>query len=241
MSKEDLKEDIISDINRLLSKDGKDGENINELFNSNAGEKPVMQQQKISSQFNQMPSPQQIQQMEQQQMQQQLEQQMYQQQMEQQHMQQQMSPQMQQQLQQQAMQQQAMQQQAMQQHAMQQQAMQQHAMQQQAMQQQMQHLSPQQQQMLMQKMYNNQNPGLLKEHLINQNNSFDINNIIYNQRDSLVLFLLYVILLTPQVNGLMNKIPYTSDVDNYPGYLGILLRGVIFITIYISMKNLNLL
>jgi len=223
MSKEDLKEDIISDINRLLSKDGKDGENINELFNSNVSEKQVMQQspQKIAipaqyNQMQQMPTPQQIQQMQHQQMQHQ--------QMHPQIQHQQMQPQMQPQM-----------------HPQMQHALHQQALQQQAMQQQMQNISPQQQQMLMQKMYNNQNPGLLKEHLINQNNSFDINNIIYNQRDSLVLFLLYVILLTPQVNGLMNKIPYTSDNENYPGYLGILLRGVIFITIYISMKNLNLL
>ena len=32
MSKEEIKDDIINDINRLLSKDGKDTENLNELF-----------------------------------------------------------------------------------------------------------------------------------------------------------------------------------------------------------------
>jgi len=74
----------------------------------------------------------------------------------------------------------------------------------------------------------------------NSNNSFDINSIMYTNRDSLVLLLLYLILLTPQVNSILNKIPYTSEEGNYPGYIGILLRGFIFIGSYISMRKLNL-
>jgi hypothetical protein len=245
MNKEEIKEDIIRDINNLLSKDSKD-ENINELFNGSMNEKKqiqqnpqVMPQQKVSMP-NQQLTPQQIQQMQQHQMQQQMQQQ-----------------QMQQQMQQQQMQQHQMQQQ-MQQQQMQQPQMQGHL-------QHMQHpghnqLSPQQQQLLNQQllqqginpqmlqqqginpqMLQRLNPAMLKEHLANQNNTSDsISNMIFSQRDSLVLFLLYVILLTPQINSIMNKIPYTSDNDNYPGYLGILLRGVIFISLYIGMKNLNL-
>ena len=58
--------------------------------------------------------------------------------------------------------------------------------------------------------------------------------------DFATFLILYIILLTPQVNNLINKIPYTSESDNYPSYLGILLRGLIFISIYIGMKNINL-
>jgi hypothetical protein len=130
---------------------------------------------------------------------------------------------------------------------------------QQLLQQMPQQLSPQQQQQINQQMMHQQmmqgmnpqmmhrmqqmnNPNMIKEHLSNQNNSSDgISKMIFSNRDSLVLFLLYIILLTPQVNSVMNKIPYTSDYDNYPGYLGILLRGIIFISLYIGMKNLNLL
>ena len=233
MSKEEIKEDIINDIHRLLSKDSKESENINELFNNTISEKPQVLPPKVQQQSQQV----------------------------------QLSPQQMQHLQQQQMQQQQMQQQ-LQQQQLQQQQMQQH-MQQQHMQQQMQpQLSPQQQQMLQQQLLNQQmaqqipqgnqqvtpqmmqrmqqmhNPQMIKEHLVastTTNNSIDFNNIIYSQRDSMVLFLLYVILLTPQVNTLMNKIPYTSDNNNYPGYLGILLRGLCFIIIYIGLKNLNML
>jgi len=215
MSKEEIKEDIINDIHRLLSKDPKETENMNELFNSTMSEKPQMVQPKV-----QQP------------------------QMQQQQMQQQLTPQQIQQLQQQQLQQQQMQQQQMQQH-MQQQHMQQQLqqqMQQQHMQQQMQQQQQQQQltPQMIQRLQQMQNPQVVKEHLAS-NAPIDFNNIIYSQRDSMVLFLLYVILLTPQVNSLMNKIPYTSDDNNYPGYLGILLRGLIFIIIYIGLKNMNML
>jgi hypothetical protein len=215
MSKEEIKEDIINDIHRLLSKDPKETENMNELFNSTMSEKPQMVQPKVQQPQMQQP-------------------QMQQPQMQQPQMQQQLTPQQIQQLQQQQMQQQQMQQHMQQQH-MQQQIQQQ--MQQQHMQQQMQQqLTPQ----MIQRLQQMQNPQVVKEHLAS-NAPIDFNNIIYSQRDSMVLFLLYVILLTPQVNSLMNKIPYTSDDNNYPGYLGILLRGLIFIIIYIGLKNMNML
>jgi len=238
MNKEEIKEDIISDINRLLSKDGKE-DNINELFN-NANEKQVQQNSQVMPQQNPQVMPQQKVSMQNPQLNPQLNPQQMQQ-MHQQMQQQQMQQQIQQQMQQQQMQQQ---------------------IQQQQMQQQMHHphmpghlhqLTPQQQQQIMHQQLLQQginpqmlqqqrlNPMLVREHMANQNNSSDnINNIIFSNRDSLVLFLLYIILLTPQINSLMNKIPYTSDHDNYPGYLGILLRGIIFISLYIGMKSLNL-
>jgi hypothetical protein len=70
--------------------------------------------------------------------------------------------------------------------------------------------------------------------------SIDYNAIIYGNRDTLVLLLLYIILLTPQINNLMVKIPYTSDNGFYPNYLGILVRGLLFIGVYISMKKFKL-
>jgi hypothetical protein len=242
MNKDEMKEDIIRDINNLLSKENKE-ENINELFNSSISDKKLVQQnpqQKVSIQPQQQQiTPQQMQQIQQHQMQQQ-------------------------QIQQQQMQQQQMQQQQLQQQLQQQQLQQQMQHQQMHMPQ-MQQLTPQQQQQMQQQLINQQllqqginpqmmtpqmiqklqqmhNPGITKEQMSNTVSSSDsISNIIFSQRDSLVLFLLYVILLTPQVNSLMNKIPYTSNDDNYPGYLGILLRGLIFISLYVSMKSLNLL
>jgi hypothetical protein len=151
--------------------------------------------------------------------------------------------------------QQAMQQEAMRQQAMQQQAMQQQAMQQQAMQQQQQ-MSPQMQQQLQQQLINQQLQQQMSPQMIermqqqslqqpklvteSKDSLFDINSMMFSNRDSLVLLLLYLILLTPQVNSMMNKIPYTSDDGQYPSYLGILLRGFLFISAYISMKKLNL-
>ena len=151
------------------------------------------------------------------------------------------------------MQQQAMQQQAMQQ-AMQQQAMQQRAMQPQMQPQMHPQMTPQLQQQLHQQLINQQmqqqmtpqiiermqQQALQQQQQISKTNGLDVNSIMFSNRDSLVLLLLYLILLTPQVNSIMNKIPYTSDEGNYPSYLGILLRGLIFIGAYISMKNLNL-
>jgi len=224
MNKEEMKEDIINDINKLI-KDSKE-ENINELFNGTIEKKQVQQNPQIMQQNPAMmqQNPQMMQQKAP--MQQMPPQMMHQ-----------MPPQMMQQMPQQMM----------------------HQMHPQMMQQMPQQLSPQQQQQMHQQMMNQQmlqgmnpqmmqrlqqmnNPNMVKEHLANQNNSSDgISKMIFSQRDSLVLFLLYIILLTPQVNSVMNKIPYTSDYNNYPGYLGILLRGIIFISLYIGMKNLNLL
>jgi hypothetical protein len=80
---------------------------------------------------------------------------------------------------------------------------------------------------------------MLKEKFVNTS-GLDYNSIIYSNRDSLVLLLLYLILLTPQINSIMNKIPYTSDDGSYPNYLGILIRGLIFISIYVGLKNVGL-
>ena len=65
-------------------------------------------------------------------------------------------------------------------------------------------------------------------------------NIIYMIREPLVLLLLFSIILTPQVNKILNKIPYTVDSENYPGYLGILLRGIILVSIFVLVQKLNL-
>ena len=238
MSKEEIKEDIINDINRLLNKDSGDKESIlmNELFSGNGN-----QSNKHINQVE-MQQPKQMQQQMQPHMQQQM----------QPHIQQQipqmpqvppqmqhMSPQMQQQMYQQQMQQQLQHQQMQQQQLQQQQIMQQ-KMQQQMFNQGQVPLNLQQQlppQVQLQQQIQKQMQ--LKEHM--EGTSFDINNIIYSNRDSLVLFLLYIILLTPQVNSLMNKIPNTSEINNYPNYIGILVRGIIFISIYIGLKKLNLL
>ena len=230
MSKEEIKEDIINDINRLLNKDTRENDkesiSMNELFSGNMNQPKQMNKVEIQQQKPQM----------QPQMQPQMHPQMHPQispqvppQM------QHMSPQMQQQMYQQQMQQQL---QHQQQQQMQQQIQQQ--MMQQKMQQQMfnqgngpvnlQQLPPQVQQQMQKQ---------IKEHM--EGTSFDINNIIYSNRDSLVLFLLYIILLTPQVNSLMNRIPSTSEENNYPNYIGILIRGIVFISIYIGLKKLNLL
>ena len=47
MSKEEIKDDIINDINRLLSKDVKDTENINELFKGNSNDMANMSMPKM--------------------------------------------------------------------------------------------------------------------------------------------------------------------------------------------------
>jgi len=65
-------------------------------------------------------------------------------------------------------------------------------------------------------------------------------NMVFMIREPLVLLLLFSIILTPQVNKVLNKIPYTADSDNYPGYLGILLRGLILVGIFVLVQKLNL-
>ena len=87
------------------------------------------------------------------------------------------------------------------------------------------------------------------EHLGNTNESYVdiVKDIVYTNRELLVLLLLFCFLLTPQINSILNKIPYTVDTSTfsrenieYPGYLGILLRGILFVSIYVTLKKLNL-
>ena len=217
---EDLKEDIINDINRLLSKESPMHGNVQENHHN--------------QQMNEL-SPQAIahmqKQMHQQQMQQQMEHQIPQmQQMPpiQQHMPSQMeqmnnvSPQMMAQLQQ-----------------AQQQQMHKQLLQQQ-MAQQMQQAQAQEKPM--------PTPILKKqvvEHLDannsgNSNSMLDgIKDVFFANRDALVLLLLFCVICTPQVNVLLNKIPNTSDIYSYPNYLGILLRGVLLVGTYLTLKKLN--
>jgi DNA primase len=216
---EDLKEDIINDINRLLSKESPMHGNVQENHHN--------------QQMNEL-SPQAIahmqKQMHQQQMQQQMEHQIPQmQQMPpmQQHMPSQMeqmnnvSPQMMAQLQQ-----------------AQQQQMHKQLLQQQ-MAQQMQQVQAQAEEKPM------PTPILKKpvvEHLNsgNSNNTLDgIKDLFFANRDALVLLLLFCVICTPQVNLLLNKIPNTSDIYSYPNYLGILLRGVLLVGTYLTLKKLN--
>ena len=217
---EDLKEDIINDINRLLSKESPMHGNVQENHHN--------------QQMNEL-SPQAIahmqKQMHQQQMQQQMEHQIPQmQQMPpmQQHMPSQMeqmnnvSPQMMAQLQQ-----------------AQQQQMHKQLLQQQ-MAQQMQQAQAQEKPM--------PTPILKKqvvEHLDannsgNSNSMLDgIKDVFFANRDALVLLLLFCVICTPQVNVFLNKIPNTSDLYSYPNYLGILLRGVLLVGTYLTLKKLN--
>ena len=222
MSKEEIKEDIINDINRLLSKDSGNVENVNEMFNN----MPEVQPTKQAPQAPQQPQ----QQMPPQQMPPQMPPQMRpQQQMPPQHLMQQMPPQ----------------------HLMQQRQMQQQMPQIQLtpqQMQQMQQLSPQQQQQYYQQLVS-QHMGLQQQQQQQQmlaqthesfTGSIDYNALIYGNRETLVLLLLYIILITPQINNVMNTIPYTSDNKFYPNYLGILVRGLLFIGIYLGMKNFKL-
>jgi hypothetical protein len=238
MSKEEIKEDIINDINRLLSKDTGDLEKVNEMFNNmpdakNKQQLPQQQAQSMPPQMqqmpmqgkqmpSQMPMPSQMQQMPSQM---------------------QMPPQMQgQQMQQMLMQGQPMPPQMQGQPRSQ---MPQIPLTQQQVQQ-LNSLPPQQQQQyyqqLVQQFMAMNNP--MNNQMNNQKEQFigtiDYNALIYGNRDTLVLILLYVFLLTPQINNLMVKIPYTSDNGYYPNYLGILLRGLIFVGMYIGMKKFNL-
>ena len=246
MSKEELKDDIINDIDRLLKKEGSGSLNMTELFNENTmsemqpqqpqvKKQPQMQPQMQPQQMLQQPMPQQMQQMNPMQSMPPMHPQM--QPMQPQQMQpQQITPQMLAQMPPHVQQQMFAQMPPQLQHQMLSQ------MPPQIQQQIISQMSPQMQQQLMGPGYGaNQarTQGMLgKEHMAG--GSFDINQILYSQRDSLVLLLLYLILLTPQVNSLMNKISHTSDNGYYPNYLGILLRGTIFIGMYIGLKKLNL-
>ena len=114
------------------------------------------------------------------------------------------------------------------------------------------------QQLLQQQMHNHNIPHSHGQKIEQMNNtpnnsttdsSIDmIKDFIYANRESLVLLLLFCFLLTPQINSVFNKIPYISNVESttfgrvneYPGYSGILLRGIIFVGIFIGLKKLNL-
>lgn len=216
---EDLKEDIINDINRLLSKESPMHGNVQENHHN--------------QQMNEL-SPQAIahmqKQMHQQQMQQQMEHQMPQmQQMPpmQQHMPSQMeqmnnvSPQMMAQLQQ----------------------AQQQQMHKQLLQQQM---AQQMQQAQAQAEEKPMPAPILKKQVVehlesgNSNSMLDgVKDIFFANRDALVLLLLFCVICTPQVNAFLNKIPNTSDLYSYPNYLGILLRGVLLVGTYLTLKKLN--
>jgi DNA primase len=219
---EDLKEDIINDINRLLSKESPMHGNVQENHHN--------------QQMNEL-SPQAIahmqKQMQQQQMQQQMEHQIPQmQQMPpmQQHMPSQMeqmnnvSPQMMAQLQQ----------------------AQQQQMHKQLLQQQM---AQQMQQAQLQTEEKPMPTPILKKQVVehldannssNSNSTLDgIKDLFFANRDALVLLLLFCVICTPQVNLLLNKIPNTSDIYSYPNYLGILLRGVLLVGTYLTLKKLN--
>jgi hypothetical protein len=218
------KEDIISDIDRLLN-NSDNTENQQVFDDKNQNE--IMQQQ-------------QQQQMAQAQMQQQMAQAQMQQQMAQQQMQHQMQQQMQQQMAQAQMQQ--AQQAQMAQGRVPGAQLPPHVL----------------QQLLQQQMHNHNIPHSHGQKIEQMNNTPSnstsdstidmIKDFIYANRESLVLLLLFCFLLTPQINSVFNKIPYISNVESttfgrvneYPGYSGILLRGIIFVGIFIGLKKLNL-
>jgi hypothetical protein len=242
MSKEGLKEDILNDITRLLNKESNDKkendifENKNIDMNKNIQEQDMQEiPAHILSQMQQQMQPQMYQQMQpqMQQMHPQMQHQM------QQQMEQQMQQQIHNQLQQQMAQQQMQQQLAQQQMAQQQMAQQQMAQQQ---------MPPE----LLAQLQQRQQQKQVHEHMqqVNKSNSElfsgsdkcmdSTKNMIYMIREPLVLLLLFSIILTPQVNKILNKIPYTVDAENYPGYLGILLRGLILVSIFVIVQKLNL-
>jgi len=216
---EDLKEDIINDINRLLSKESDMHGNV--------------QENRHTQQMNEL-SPQAIahmqKQMHQQQMQQQMEHQIPQmQQMPpiQHHMPSQMqhsdelSPQMMAQL-----------------HQAQQQQMHKQLLQQQ-MAQQMQQAQAEEKPLP---------PPILKKQVVehldasstsNSSTMDMVKDTFFAYRDPLVLLLLFCVVCTPQVNNVLNRIPNTSDLYSYPNYLGILLRGVLLVGTYLTLKKLN--
>ena len=74
----------------------------------------------------------------------------------------------------------------------------------------------------------------------NSNSMLDgVKDVFFANRDALVLLLLFCVICTPQVNVFLNKIPNTSDLYSYPNYLGILLRGVLLVGTYLTLKKLN--
>jgi hypothetical protein len=215
---EDLKEDIINDINRLLSKESMQGN---------------VQENRHAQQMNEL-SPQAIAHMQKQ---------MHQQQMEQQIPQMQQMPPMQHHMPSQVQHNDQLSPQMMAQlHQAQQQQAHKQLLQQQ-MAQQMQQAQAQAQAQAEEKPIP---PPILKkqvvEHLDNgsSNNTMDtVKNTFFEYRDPLVLLLLFCVICTPQVNKLLCNIPNTSDLYSYPNYLGILLRGVLLVGTYLALKKLN--
>jgi hypothetical protein len=69
-----------------------------------------------------------------------------------------------------------------------------------------------------------------------------VKDMVYTFRDPLVLFLLFSVILTPQLNSVLNKIPYASGAsgfNEYPSYVGIVLRGLLLVGVYIMLKRSN--
>jgi len=222
MSKEGLKEDLINDINRLLNKENK--ENSEEFFNQNVLDSPQEGQQ----QMRDIP-PHVLAQLQNEHMQQQMQQEMPRQMHQEMHD---VPPQVLAQFQHQQMQKQ---------------------LQMQAQQQAMQQADPMGYPMNHQmggqmnhKMNLPSRPmtqskrGML-EHL--DGSSLDkVKDTVYMYRDPLVLFLLFSVILTPQVNSILNKVPYASGAsgfNEYPSYIGIMLRGVLLLGMYLMLKNMN--
>ncbi len=234
MSKEGLKEDIINDINRLLKEEKE--VNIEEMTMPdmrgqvlNQGQELNPQQIKQLQQLQQQQLEQQMQQQIQQQLQQQIQQQL----------QQQMQKQMQQQMQQQ-----------MQGNQIPQIPPQIHPLNAQLNPQ----LHPQMQQQLMSQL-NGANNGIpngpkIQQQLVQhfeggekgKDMMNDVKDIVYLIREPFVLLLLCIIILSPQVNTILNKIPYLkpSEEEIYPSYMGIVFRSVLLVTIYFGVKKLNL-
>ena len=224
MSKEGLKEDLINDINRLLNKENK--ESTEEFFNQNILDSPHEGQQQ--QQMRDIP-PHVLAQLQNEHMQQEMPQQMHQEMPRQMHD---VPPQVLAQFQHQQMQKQ-----------LQMQA------QQQAMQQADPMGYPMNHQMGGQMNHKmnlptrpiiNSKRGML-EHL--DGSSLDkVKDMVYTFRDPLVLFLLFSVILTPQVNSILNKVPYASGAsgfNEYPSYIGIMLRGVLLLGLYLMLKNMN--
>ena len=219
MSKEGLKEDLINDINRLLNKENK--ENTEEYFNQNVLDSPQEQQhiRDIPPHVLAQLQNEHMQQQMHQEMPQQMHQEMHQEMPRQMHD---IPPQVLAQFQHQQMQKQ-----------LQMQAQQQHQQQQQP--------PPMSYPMnLPLKPVTQSKRGML-EHL----NGGMLDNVtegVYTYRDPLVLFLLFSVILTPQVNAILNKIPYasgSSGFNEYPSYIGIILRGVLLIGVYLMLKKMN--
>ena len=81
------------------------------------------------------------------------------------------------------------------------------------------------------------------EHFNGADTGDDFKNLIYTIRVPLVLLLLVCIILTPQMNSILNNIPYTSNVSytsHYPNQIGILLRGIILVCIFVVVQKLKL-